>query len=185
MSIEYTNKGKKTYYLHQGKTRTGKPRYYFSMKDKGNLVEKIPEGYEIYEHPSNAQVFLRKKQAQFMTDLEIYLINKHLKKIDKPNRYISDIKGKIITIFESNKNSDELKEFFKKLPFGEFRSEACIDEMLDLDTKYTPIIRFILKNEKKRIFIAERFGLRGTIDDWVYVDGPDSLKNLLITYLTD
>ena len=45
------NKGKKTYYLHQGKTKTGKPKYYFSTKIKGDLVEEIPEGYEIYEHP--------------------------------------------------------------------------------------------------------------------------------------
>ncbi len=67
MPVTYTNKSKKTYYLHHGKTKTGKPRYHFSMKDKGNLMEKIPEGYEIYEHPSNAQVFLRKKQPQILT----------------------------------------------------------------------------------------------------------------------
>jgi len=78
MPITYTNKGKKTYYLHQGKTRTGKPRYTFSMKDKGILAEKIPEGFEIYEHPANAQVFLRKKQPLIMTDIESYLIKKYL-----------------------------------------------------------------------------------------------------------
>jgi len=37
---------------------------------------KIPEGYEIYEHPLNAQVFLRKKQSQVITDIENHLITK-------------------------------------------------------------------------------------------------------------
>ena len=78
MPVTYKNKGNKIYYLHHEKTKTGKPRYYFSMKDKGNLMEKIPEGYEIYEHPSNAQVFLRKKQSQVITDIENHLINKYL-----------------------------------------------------------------------------------------------------------
>ena len=47
MPVTYKNKGNKIYYLHHEKTKTGKPRYYFSMKDEGNLMEKIPEGYEI------------------------------------------------------------------------------------------------------------------------------------------
>ncbi len=113
MPVTHTNKGGKTYYLHQGTTKTGKPRYYFSMTQKNDLlVEKIPDGYEIYEHPANAQVFLRKKQIQMMTDIEQHLINKHLKKLKRPHRYISDIKGKIITIFQSSRNIDSLKEFF-------------------------------------------------------------------------
>jgi hypothetical protein len=45
----------KTYYLYQGTTKTGKPRYYFSMESNGALAESIPEGFEIYENP-NAQV---------------------------------------------------------------------------------------------------------------------------------
>ena len=88
MPVTYKNKGNKIYFLHHEKTKTGKPRYYFSMKDKGNLMENIPEGYEIYEHPSNAQVFLRKKQSQVITDIENHLINKYLKKLKSSYRYI-------------------------------------------------------------------------------------------------
>ena len=63
MPVTYNNRKNKTYYLHEGKTKTGKTRYYLSMKTNGQLVDEIPDGYEIYEHPSNAQVFLRKKTA--------------------------------------------------------------------------------------------------------------------------
>ena len=56
MTITYTNRSLQTYYLHQGTTKTGKPKYFFSKKSEGNLVEQIPDGFEIYENP-NAQVF--------------------------------------------------------------------------------------------------------------------------------
>jgi hypothetical protein len=61
MSIQYINRKEQIYYLHQGITKTGKPKYFFSMKAEGNVLEAIPDGYEIYENP-NAQVFLRKIQ---------------------------------------------------------------------------------------------------------------------------
>jgi len=183
MPVTYTNKGKKIYYLHHGKTKTGKPRYHFSMKDKDNLMEKIPEGYEIYEHPSNAQVFLRKNQPQILTDIENHLINKYLKKLKSSNRYLSDIKGKCITVFESNQNIDDLKALFKRLPFGEHRSDSCITEILEQETTYRPIMRFILEDKKQRIFMAQRFCFKGSVDDWIYIGGPDSLENLLKAYL--
>lgn len=59
MAIKYINRREDTYYLHEGKTKTGKPKYFFSMKKDGVLVDPILAGYEIYENP-NAQVFLRR-----------------------------------------------------------------------------------------------------------------------------
>ncbi len=58
-----------TYYLHQGVTKTGKPKYHFAMKSEGNLVDVTPEGFEIYENP-NAQVFLRRIPPKMITDEE-------------------------------------------------------------------------------------------------------------------
>ena len=60
MPVTHTNRKAKTYYLHQGTTKTGNPKYFFALRDEGELVETIPPGYEIYENP-NAQVFLRRK----------------------------------------------------------------------------------------------------------------------------
>ncbi len=69
MTVQYTNRTGKTYYLREGKTKTGKPRYFFSSQQtgKGEVVEHVPEGYEIYEHPENAQVFLRKKRPKIIS----------------------------------------------------------------------------------------------------------------------
>lgn len=73
MSVTHVNRRRDTYYLHAGKTRTGKPRYWFSRSTEGDLVETIPEGYEIYENP-DAQVFLRKIVPQLVTPAEIAVV---------------------------------------------------------------------------------------------------------------
>ena len=72
MAIEYVNRPGDAYYLHEAKTNIGNPKYYFSMKKEGDLVNSIPEGCEIYENP-NAQVFLRKitpKVIRFLLPLQ-------------------------------------------------------------------------------------------------------------------
>ena len=50
MAVKHVNRKGRTFYLHQTKTKTGKPKYFFSMKGEGGLVESIPEGFEIYEN---------------------------------------------------------------------------------------------------------------------------------------
>jgi hypothetical protein len=42
--IEYINRKCQKYYLHQGATKTGKPKYFFSMKNKGTSVKTVPDG---------------------------------------------------------------------------------------------------------------------------------------------
>ena len=39
MPATYINRKEDIYYLHKGKTKTGKPKYFFSKKRNGNLVE--------------------------------------------------------------------------------------------------------------------------------------------------
>lgn len=73
MSITHVNTKGKTYYLHQGVTKTGKPKYHFAMKSEGALVQSIPDGFEIYENP-NAQVFLRRIPPKIITDEERQLV---------------------------------------------------------------------------------------------------------------
>ncbi|MCD6274131.1 MAG: hypothetical protein J7K30_15115 [Deltaproteobacteria bacterium] len=125
---------------------------------------------------------MRKKQPQIVTDIEKYLINKYLKKLKSSNRYLSDIKGKNITVFESTQNIDGLKALFERLPFGEHQSDSCIIEKLEREITYKPMMRFILEDKQQRIFIAQCFCFKGSVDDWIYIGGPDSLENLLKAY---
>ena len=63
MPITHTNAKGKTYYLHQGTTKTGKPKYHFSMQSEGTLAETIPADSSFTKIPmprSSSAVFLRR-----------------------------------------------------------------------------------------------------------------------------
>ena len=60
MGLEYVNRCGDRYYLLQGKTKTGKPKYYASRKCNGVAVDRMPEGFEFYEHPAQGLVSVRR-----------------------------------------------------------------------------------------------------------------------------
>ena len=99
MAVQYINRKRITYYLHEDNTKTGDLRYFFSAKDEGDLVDTLPKGYEIYEHPYS-QVFLRPIQRQIITENERDVVNKHVKALTPSRRYIVDIWGKNIYFSE-------------------------------------------------------------------------------------
>ena len=191
MAVQYTNRIGKTYYLREGKTKTGKPRYFFStqQEEKGATLEHVPDGYEIYEHPQNAQIFLRKKRPQLITDIEKYLVEKYAKTLADARRYRVDCKDECITIYESDVNAEEVKGIFGKfLKDAPLRTGVTVDDTLNtfvssIDRNYSAMLRFRLMDEERRTFTAERFCFRGSIDDWIFLGGPSDLKTLIERYM--
>src|SRR5215469_12888926 len=70
MPITHKNCRGQTYFLHEGKTKTGKPKYFVSQKAEGNLPEAVPDGYEIYERPGGL-VFVRRIQTPPILPVEL------------------------------------------------------------------------------------------------------------------
>ena len=70
MPVSYKNCRGQIYFLHEGTTKTGKPRYFFSMKTDGNLPDMMPEGFEVYERPGG-MVYIRKIQVTPILDTEL------------------------------------------------------------------------------------------------------------------
>lgn len=191
MDVHYTNRIGKMYYLREGKTKTGKPRYFFSAQQhgKGEVVDRIPDGYEIYEHPENAQVFLRKIRPQVITDLEKLLVNKAVKALNRSKRYLIDCKDENITIYESSADVGELKnilsDFLKNTPL---RAGLTADDAMNVlvnaaNQHYTAMLRFRLVDKERRKFTAERFCFRGAIDGWINICSPENLKTLVEMYI--
>jgi hypothetical protein len=176
-SVNYTNRKGKTYYLHVGKTKKGNPRYHFSMEPPAESVKEIPEGYEIYENP-NAQVFLRKILPKEIMDQEIEIIGSALKAHAKPTKFRIDVKGKVVTVFWTNQSGGAMGEF------SSFFGMACIEEFCDRHAHFSPLLKFTLVDPQKRLFVAERFCFRGSIDDWMHLasGGPDPLERLAKKY---
>jgi len=191
MAVEYTNRVGQVYYLFEGKTPTGKPRYFFSSQDTGKGVglDHLPDGYEVYEHPENAQVFIRKKRPRLITDIEEQFVKKQVASLQRSRRYLVDCKDKMITIYESNTDPDYFKDAFSQLlsfapnHSDQKRDEAVANALKIIDKNYSAMLRFGLDDKEKRTFIAERFSFRGSIDRWIYLGGPDKFASIVTKYV--
>ena len=148
MLVTYKNRRGKTYYLHEGRTKTGKPKYHFSLKNSGELVDEIPDGYEIYEHPGTGGVFLRKKPPQLILNIEKDVIEKELKKKEGSRRYLLDIKGKVITIWESNQDIEALRDLFRDVQptslNGRSNDISTLENLINIAVDYSHIMKFAL-----------------------------------------
>lgn len=177
MPVQFKNRKGKTYYLHRGKTKTGAPQYFFSMKAEGGLAEAIPEGYEIFENP-NAQVFLRKIEPKLIWDSERAIVEKHLP--ESPGGFLCDIKGKTITVFEADQDIKSLEESFRSLAFPRLIDTS---ELVRTATTFSAMFRFILEGAEERLFVVQRCCFKGSVDDWIYIAGPEELDFLAEKYL--
>ncbi|MFA7232245.1 MAG: hypothetical protein WC071_13315 [Victivallaceae bacterium] len=174
MPIKHVNRKGQSFYLHCGSTKTGKPKYFFSMKDPDTAIDAIPDGFEIYENP-NGQVFLRKIQEKVITDEEIALVERGIKKFSKLKYFQVEAKKEAIIIHLPNQNVDGLADFLKV--FGK-ADKNYFDKLIS----YSPMLKFVLVNERERIFCAQRFCFLGSIDDWVDIGKWNTLGNLVKEY---
>lgn len=179
MAIEYINRRSQKYYLLQGTTKTGKPKYFFSMKSEGHLVKIIPDGYEIYENP-NGQVFLQRVQPKIISDEEIAKVEKGMKELTNLKYYRIDVIKDTIYVYTPDQDENKISEVFS--PFT-FAIEADIQNAINRSITYFAMLKFTLFNEEKRIFTAERFCFLGSIDDWINIGFPDTLQNLVEKYV--
>jgi hypothetical protein len=140
MPITYTNRKDVTYYLHRGQTKSGKPRYFFSRKDQGDLVDELPAGFEIRESPKDVDCRLDVKPDS----ITVY--------------------GRV------GPTVDVLVDIFTKhgLPVMP-KGVDEVRKMLDRDARYEPVLRFELEDEEERIFAAERMTYSGQ-GGWHYLD---------------
>ena len=152
MVVKHVNRKGQTFYLHETRTKTGKPKYFFSMKDQGQLAGSMPEGFEVYENP-DAQVFFRKKLPRIITDHEVAVVREGLRKHAGGQLCMADVREKHIVIYHSRGG--------------------------DL---YQKVLRFTLVDEDRRTFAAERWCFLGSIDDWIPLSGGGDLAKLVQRY---
>jgi hypothetical protein len=182
MPIQYINRKGKIYYVHQGKTKTGKPKYYLSMKSEGNLVDSMPPEFEIYENPINAHVVLRRCLPKLITDDEINIVEQGLKKLTKLDHYIIDCKKNIISIYTVDQDVEALRETLELYNQNQ-QKDLSIEDLLKQTLSYSEHLQFILEDHEKRIFITKRYCYLGSIDDWIEIGSPDTLENQVKKYV--
>ena len=174
MQVTYTNRKGKTYYLCQGVTKTGKPRYYMALEPKDEPVDQVPEGYEIRESV-NGVVSLAKKRPLQILPQERAAVEAAIERHPKSRNYRIDVKGKQIVIYErTGPDVEDLMPMLRMVGGASAGQIEALQEHLDQGAHFTPVMRFTLLDEEKRTFYTERWCYLGSIDDWIHIgsDGP-------------
>src|SRR6266699_3986503 len=179
--ITHTNAKGKTYYLHQGTTKTGKPTYHFSMESEGALAESIPAGFEIYENP-NAQVFLRRIPPKIITDEERQAVEAGMRTSATVKDYKIDVKGNALLIYTAVQEIDALADLFKEL-YPDPTANVELMANLRKAVHYSPMLVFQLVDATRRTFQTQRYCFLGSVDDWIEIGKPGKLSTLVKRYV--
>src|SRR5437660_6398347 len=101
MPVSYTNRKGMTYILYQGRTRTGKPRYYFGRagQGQGEPVTELPPGFTISESV-NGVVSLVKDRPSLIQPEELAAIETAVQQHPEARHYRVAIKQDRIEIYE-------------------------------------------------------------------------------------
>jgi hypothetical protein len=178
--ITYTNAKGKIHYLHQGTTKTGKPKYHFSMQSAGTLAEIIPAGFEIYETP-NAQVFLRHIPPKIITDEERQVVEDGMRKYASVQDYKIDVRGNTIVVYIADQDIETLAGLFQDI-YPDPTTNPQLLNLLRNEIHYSPMLQFLLENEQRRLFTTQRYCFVGSIDDWIDI-GHGPLLTLVKRYV--
>jgi hypothetical protein len=179
--ITHTNAKGKTSYLHQGTTKTGKPKYYFSMESEGHLAESIPVGFEIYENP-NAQVFLRRIPPKLITDEERQVVEEGMRTYADVKDYKIDIRGNVIAIYTADQDMTTLAAIVRD-PHASSEENARRMQLLRESIHYSDLLRFMLIDDKRRTFVTQRYCFIGSIDDWIDIGRSGKLAHLVTQHV--
>lgn len=179
--VSYTNRKGQVYYLHAGKTKTGKPRYFVAKTIGAGALTELPAGFEIVESV-NAVVSVRRidPSARKVPETDLAHVRAELAKHPRLRRYRADaVKGEIIVFEPIGGLSDELaRHLVASLQVIPFQLEQHRSE-LDKDTHYSPVLRFAPIDGEYAVF---RMTYRGD-GGWSWALDHGRLGSLVPKYL--
>ena len=181
MPITHTNAKGQTFTLHQGTTKTGKPKYYFAMQGEGPLAEAIPAGYEIYENP-NAQVFLRRIPPRIITDEERRVVEEGMRKYATVKDYKIDVKGNALLIYTAEQDIEALAEILSRTHPNPLENVELMTTLRHV-IHFSPMLVFQLVDGTRRTFQTQRYCFLGSVDDWIKIGKPGKLATLVKKYV--
>ena len=179
MPISYTNRKGQKYFLHKRKDKAGKIRYHCSLKSEGDLATAVPEGFEIYEHPSG-KVYCRRIPRQIIRSEEKAAIEYNLKLYTDLDSFLIDVTKNMIVVYTPNVELDDFDQILVGLSRG-LSADNRQEKSRYVD--YEAAMRFVLVGKKERAFVAQRFCYLGSIDDWIDISEPGKLVDLARVYL--
>lgn len=138
MAYCYQNRRGESHYIKVVPTKKGKLRYYIvrdvSKYTEDELIDIIPQGFEIYESPEEGRVVLRKRIHSKITEFELEIIEEAIEAETEIGDYILDKEQDAIMVYVASLTlADTLTDdeaFLRKIQryFAELRFEKLSEE---------------------------------------------------------
>lgn len=99
--LTHQNRRGERYYLHEGVTKTGKPRFFFAKTIREGALAEMPEGFEVSES-INAVVSVRrtKSRPDAISAHDLQLVQDELRRHPHLQHHQARAKGRSILIYE-------------------------------------------------------------------------------------
>jgi len=153
---EYRNRMGNTYYLHEGKTKTGKARYFFAKTVRDGARREMPKGFECTESINGVVSVRRKTQEHALIPAEdIHIIEAELRRHRHLRYYRVQADKNSIIIFEPFPKVDDLSRLSR---YGYPPSRADI-KMRMARAQYSPVMKF---DRGEKYYTAYRMTYRGS-----------------------
>lgn len=165
MPVTHTNRRGETYHLLQGLTKTGKPKYHVSRKAGPNTVDAIPDGYELFENPVDAIVYVRKIRPTTILPQELDETKGIIRRVTGKKIFYVLSEGDALVVYWPDRDPAGVSQLFSEIfgasLTGSSSDASRIDAGVMMLMKTSAVLKFVLSNEKKRTFAAQRMCFRG------------------------
>ena len=126
---------------------------------------------------------LAKARKNLLTEKEVEIVKVAIEKHPQASMYRLDVKSNQLTIYEQV--GPDFQELAKML-VEEFGFPGAVpedfnrrmEEEHDIYAQFTPIMKFIISDEEKRLFRAQRMSYLGDVDDWIDIEYNKSIEEL-------
>lgn len=185
-AYRYTNRKGQIYYLHAGKTKTGKRRYFVAKTAGDGVLDALPTGFEIVES-INGVVSVRRidPDARSVPEPDLARLRAELGRHHHLRRYRADaVKGEIIVFEPIGGLPDEIADrLVATLQLTPWQLEQRRPE-LDKGVRYTPVVRLVpLDGAQYALFRMTHRG-EGGWSRWAIARGTiDALASKYLPYL--
>lgn len=178
VAVTHTNRKGVTYYLCQGVTKRGRPRYYFAREPRGTVLPAIPKGYVVSESV-NGIVSLSKARQPMILAEEVAAVQSALTAQPTGRKYRVSVKREFIEVYERiGLCSDDLVRDLVKEGVVCLGDVGAFIAQREQRAQFTPILRFGLVEPHGRLFTVDRMSFRGD-GGWLMVGGPAGLLELV------
>ena len=181
--VTYTNRMGDTYYLHEGRTKTGKVRYFVAKTLREGALSAMPEGFELSES-INGVVSVRKidLSAARVPEAAVALAcaemahHPHLR-----DHRIEIIKGEIVVFEPTTGTSPDWATEVARPFFMHPQSPDITGGMLRRRVRYGPVMKFVPLRERSD-YRVHRMTYRGD-GGWSWPLASGSLDELFKRFL--